>query len=250
MANDNNEYLGTSIALIKFFTKEEHYLAFKNGSSLFRPPHFFRTNDDPGRGDRTESCLGYWDKTLGDQFPIFLDPEGKPLDLPYDLEAAEKILIHPTNEVHDSWIQCWTYIESHNCFEDSLEKMLDEFGPYFVILPIHNIKAYAELLSTISKSSVSGCLVDYSDDPLKRSLTVKDSCFSHQKEYRFFVGQCSKEEISEKFLSLPGLGDLLLKDANTLKVTAPSGGIRYCTQGRKEVITVEADSSLSERHSN
>jgi len=48
-----------ALALIKFFSKEEHYLAFRNGNLLLRTPHFYRTCEDLGRGDRNESCLGY-----------------------------------------------------------------------------------------------------------------------------------------------------------------------------------------------
>jgi len=237
---------GNPIALIKFFSQEEHYLAFKNGSSLFRPPHYYRNLDNPGRGDRTESCLGYWNTLRGDQMPNLelLDKNNEPLNL--ELSEAEKLLIHPGNEPKDKWFQCWSFIKTHNGFEDSMERMIEEFGSYFVILPAQHIHRYAEMISHANDSSAGYCQVKYSDDPLKRNLLTKDISFSYQKEFRFFVGECSKEETADKFLNLPDLDSLLLNEAATLKMTSPEGKVRYFSQGKDRVITVEADQPESE----
>ena len=221
---------GSLLGLIKFFSKEEHYLAFQAGMSLFRTPHYYRSLDTPGRGDRYDSCLGYWNRTLGDTLPELIDQNSFPLEI--DLKNAESLLIHPVEEKHDSWVQCWSAIGSHNEFENSLERMINEFGKYFVILPPKNIEAYAKIM---------GCsrygLVNYSSDPLKRSLITKDSSFSYQKEFRFFVGQCAKEEVIDKLIKDSSIKSLLCANATTIKLSCPSTDKDYFfSQGQEKII--------------
>lgn len=220
-----------AVALIKFFSEEDHYLSFKSGCSLLRTPHFYRKREDTGRGDRSESCLGYWEKGLGDKMPTF-EVNGHSIDL----KDSGSILIYPAHEQQDAWLQSWSVLGPHNCFEQSLERMLEEFGTYFVLLPATKIRAYVKLLSKASGSPVRYGFVQYSNNPLYRSLTVKDSNFSYQKEFRFYVGECRKDEIQSKTLHLKGLGKMLL-EAASLQLTSPSGEIRYCSLGRKEVVT-------------
>jgi hypothetical protein len=228
---NNSEESQKAIALIKFFSEEKHYLAFKNGSSMFRTPHYYRKCEDKGRGDRSESCLGYWDKGLGDQIPnIIIDGH------PVDTKDAESVLIYLAHEQKDAWLQSWCVIEPFNGFEQSLEQMLDEFGAYFVVLPAENINAYANLVNQVSGCTVRYGLVRYTDDSLDRSLTVKDSKLGYQKEFRFYLGECAKDEIEDKVPRLQGVNNILL-EASSLKLQSPTGEIKYCSLGRKEVIT-------------
>ncbi|MDC8446634.1 MAG: hypothetical protein LV471_12020, partial [Nitrosomonas sp.] len=67
--NQKPESSQQAVALIKFFSEEEHYLSFKSGCSILRTPHFYRRLEDIGRGDRSESCFGYWDKGLRNKIP-------------------------------------------------------------------------------------------------------------------------------------------------------------------------------------
>lgn len=231
--NENSENQQQAIALIKFFSQEDHYLQFKKGSTLFRTPHFYRKNEDIGRGDRSESCLGYWDKGLGDEFPN-MTSNGHSMNI----DDAESLLIYPAHEQQDAWLQSWSVIGPHNDFENSLEKMLKEFGTYFVLLPANKINAYAQLLAKASGSKVRQGLVMYSQNSLKRSLIVKDSKFSYQKEFRFFVGECSKGEMQDKKIHLQGLNKMLL-EAATLSITSSSGEIKYCTLGHQKVVSVQ-----------
>lgn len=220
------------VALIKFFSKEEHYLSFKKGTNLFRTPHYYRMDESVGRGDRTESCLGYWDKRLGDELPDIIHNDDKA-----NFENAQSILVYPAAEQKDAWLQSWAIIGPHNNFEDSLEKMLNEFGTYFVILSATKISAYKHLLEKASGCKVHMGGVRYSSDPLERSLVVKDSKFSYQKEFRFLLSECSKGEKRDKKVQLQGINKLLLK-ASSLKLSTPSGEVKYCSLGNHKVITV------------
>jgi hypothetical protein len=220
-----------AVALIKFFSEEEHYLAFKNGGSILRTPHFFRTHEGLGRGDRSESCLGYWDIGLGDRMPNLV-VDGRPVDM----KNFQSILIYPAHEQQDAWLQSWSVLGPHNSFEQSLERMLEEFGTYFVVLPANKIRAYVKLMNKASGSQVHYGFVQYSSNPSDRSLTVKDSSFAYQKEFRFYVGACEKNEIECKKLQMKGLGKILL-EAVSLKLKSPSGEIKYCSLGRQEVVT-------------
>lgn len=229
--NQKAENSQLAVALIKFFSEEAHYLAFRNGSVLFRPPHFYRTQETKGRGDRSESCLGYWDKGLGDEMPnLVIDGH------PNDIKDAQSILIYPAHEQQDSWLQSWSVMGLQNRFEYSLERMLQEFGSYFVVLPATKIGEYAQMLAEASGAEVRYGLVQYSDDQLKRSLTVKDSEYSYQKEFRFFVGECSKDEVQEKVFPLNGISKLLL-EAASLQIKSPSGETRWCSLGQRRVVT-------------
>lgn len=217
-------------ALIKFFSEKKHYLDFKNGSSFFRTPHYYRKCEGAGRSDRNESCIGFWDKKLGDTMPDVF--HGEKL---IDMHGIESILVYPLTEQKDAWIQSWSAIGPYNNFENSLQKMLDKFGLYFVILPSKNIINYAEFLSKKTNLPIRHGLMNYSNDPKKRSLTVKDSEFSYQKEYRFFFGECDKFETQDKIVELPNLEPILL-EASSLKLESPSGEIKYCSLGHPNVI--------------
>jgi len=220
-----------AVALVKFFSKKEHYLAFKKGSILFRTPHYYRKIEDAGRGDRGESCLGYWDKQLGDDLPAVISNGDK-----IDIDNVKSILVYPAVEQKDAWLQSWSIIGPHNNFENSLEQMLNEFGAYFVILPATKIKAYKDLLAKASGCKVKMGEIRYSDNPLEKSLVVKDSKFSYQKEFRFFLGECLKDEKSDKNIQLQGLNKMLL-EAFSLKLESPSGEIKYCALGHGKVIS-------------
>lgn len=135
-------------------------------------------------------------------------------------------------------MQSWTVIGPDNEFEQSLEIMRKEFGLFFVILPAKKIKQYANLIERASGSKVSFGLVRYSDDPMARSLTVKDVNFSYQNEFRFFTGQCSKLEFQDKFLNLPDINNLLL-DAKSLKLVSSNGFTNYFSVGSEETVTVK-----------
>ena len=222
-----------AVALIKFFSEESHYLAFKNGSSMFRTPHYYRMHENVGRGDRSESCVGYWDRTRGDDMPG-LELDGDTINI----NDAETLLIYPAHEQQDAWLQSWCVVGPRNGFEESLEQMLDEFGAYFVVMPARNINAYAELLAKTSNSQVRFGSVRYSENPLDRSLTVKDSKFFYQKEFRFYVGECTKDEVQDKTLKLQGMGSILL-EAASLRFQSPTGKTKYCSLGRKEVVVTD-----------
>lgn len=228
--NQNSEKHQYAIALIKFFSEKEHYLKFKDGFALFRPPHFFRMRDDSGRGDRSESCLGYWDKSLGDQMPSIVS-NGQPLKI----EDAESVLVYPAHEQQDAWLQSWCVIGVHNRFEQSLERMLEEFGTYFVVLPAKHIHTYANLISQACGCQFRYGSIQYSDNPLDRSLTVKDSKFDYQQEFRFYVGECEKKETQDKEIHLQEINNILV-DAGSLKLESPSGEIKYFFLGRKNLV--------------
>ncbi|WP_339616233.1 hypothetical protein [uncultured Gilvimarinus sp.] len=222
-----------AFALIKFFSKKEHYLSFKSGTSLFRTPHYYRTCEDIGRGDRSESCLLYWDKKHGGTKPKFIRPDGTDLIN----QKLQNVLVYPADEPHDAWMQSWAVIGPHNSFENSLEQIQREFGCYFVLLPASKIRLYSRLVEKATKTKVNYGLVRYSDDPMERSLTVKDVKYSYQKEFRFFLGQCSKGELQDRFLELPGLNKLLL-NGQSLKLASPNGAIKYCSVGHNSVVAV------------
>jgi hypothetical protein len=221
-----------ALALIKFFNKKEHYLAFKSGETIMRTPHFYRSCEDVGRGDRSESCIGYWDRGLGHQIPNLLH-DGSLVDM----TDVKSVLIYPAREQHDAWLQSWCFIGPDNSFEESLQQMVDEFGTYFVLLHARDIEAYAVLLEHASGLSLKYGLVQYSDNPLDRSLTVKDSKFSYQKEFRFYLGQCEKDEAQDKKIHIDNL-DNLLSDAQSLKMVASSGTTTYFALGEKKVLLV------------
>lgn len=229
--NQKPESSQQAVALIKFFSEKEHYLSFKSGCSILRTPHFYRRHEDIGRGDRSESCFGYWDKGLGDKMPT-IEIDGRSIDF----KDSESILIYPAHEQQDAWLQSWSVLGPHNGFEQSLERMLEEFGPYFVLLPAKKIRAYVKLLSKASGFLVRYGFIQYSSNPLDRSLTVKDSSFSYQKEFRFYVGECQKDEIQCKTLQLKGLSKILL-EAASMQLKSPSGEIKYCSLGQQEVVT-------------
>lgn len=225
MKKENSQ---TAYALIKFFTHREHYLKFLEGTNLFRTPQYYRTCEDIGRGDRNESCIMYYDELKKGPKPKFINSSIK--------DSFKSVLIYRADEQKDSWIQSWALIGSHNGFENSLDQIKKEFGHYFVLLPASKIKAYKHLLEKASGLKVNCGALGYSDDPLKRSLTVKDSKFSYQKEFRFFIGECDKGELKEMWLETPKIKKLLI-DAQSLKISSPSGIDRYCTVGKEKVVT-------------
>lgn len=225
-----------AFALIKLFSHEEHYLSFKSGVSLFRTPHYYRLCESVGRGDRSESCLFFWDKDLSCEYkPSILDSRGKSVDY----SKLSQVFVYPVGEQFDAWMQSWAIVGPHNNFEHSLERLKDEFGSYFVMLPASKIKLYARLIERKSGYKVRHGMVGYSANRLDYSLTVKDIDFSYQKEYRFFAGTCSKDEVESKFFNLSGLNKLLL-NCMSLKITSPNGDVRWCSVGHEGIVAVEA----------
>ncbi|OXX64022.1 hypothetical protein [Vibrio sp. V15_P4S5T153] len=225
----------SAFGLIKFFDQEEHYLNFLNGKSLFRTPHYYRKCEDKGRGDSRESCVLYWDKNISDQKPT-ISMLGNSSISYENYNDFESILIHPAIEQHDAYMQSWSIIGPHNGFENSLERMQEEFGPYWVILPANNISQYAQLIEKHSGNKAYYGAIQYSDNPMEGSLTVKDSEYSYQKEVRFFTGNCSKTEIDSKFFKLQKLNKLLL-NALTLKLELPDDRKICCVVGQKGIVT-------------
>lgn len=218
-----------AFALIKFFSKEEHFQWFKKDEySMFRTPHYYRMCEDAGRGDRNESCIGYWNKSLGDEIPEFIMNRGR-------VKSIESLLIYPSHEPRDSWMQSWCVIGKFNEFELSLSKMIEEFGCHFAILPARKIGDYAALISRASGLDVNYGYVKYSDNPLDSSLSTKNKEFQYQKEFRFYIGQCDKSETKDKELHVKGVSGLL-EEAGSLKFTSPTGDVRYCSLGSKEVV--------------
>lgn len=199
---------------------------------MFRTPHYYRKCEDLERGDRGESCVGYWDKSLGDKIPRMIKN-----GVLTDTSGLQNILIYPAYEKQDAWLQSWSMVGLYNNFESSLEKMLESFGTYFVFLPADKISAYAQLLNNASGSKTRYGLVRYSEDPLERSLTVKGSNLRYQKEFRFYVGECAKDEIKDKKFRLKKVDKLLLK-GTSLRFQSASGEVKYCSLGHEEVVTV------------
>jgi hypothetical protein len=229
--NKNLKGSSTALALIKFFEKEEHYNKFKNGDLLFRTPHYYRMCEDIGRGDRSESCAGFWDRSLGDEIPtsMFTDP-------PIDLTKVQSLLIYPAHEQKDAWLQSWCLIDLDNAFHESLEQMIKEFGTYFVILPSKNVAKYIASLENATGLPVRSGLLHYSEDPLTGSLTTKNSKFSYQKEFRFYLGECEKNETQDKFLKVENIKDII-PEAGSLKLTC-SGKTAYFALGQKNALFV------------
>ncbi|MBF4241923.1 hypothetical protein [Vibrio anguillarum] len=64
-----------------------------------------------------------------------------------------------------------------------------------------------------------------------------DPRYSYQKEFRFFIGECSKGELKAQVLDLPELNELLL-DAKSLRIDLPNGSIKFCSVGHKGIVTV------------
>lgn len=229
--NTNLKDSPTALALIKFFSKKEYYSKFRHGNLLLRTPHYYRICEDAGRGDRNESCLGFWDRALGHEIPSRMF-----IDSPIDFERIESLLIYPAHEQADAWLQSWCLIDFHNSFHESLQQMIDEFGTYFVILPAENIGTYADLLARKSGLPVRHGLINYSSDPLAGSLTTKNSKFSYQKEFRFYLGECEKGEIRNRKVHLGPLNKIVA-DAGSFKLTS-SGRTAYFSLGSKNAVFV------------
>jgi len=229
--NKNLKGSPTALALIKFFEKEEHYNKFKNGDLLFRTPHYYRMCEDVGRGDKNESCVGFWDRSLGHEIPdrIFVNS-------PIDITKIQSLLIYPTHEQKDAWLQSWCLIDLNNSFHESLQQMIDEFGTYFVILPAKNIATYATSIEKATGLPVRYGLLHYSDDPLAGSLTTKNSKFSYQKEFRFYLGECEKGELEDKFFLLKNI-EKIIPEVGSLKLTS-SGKTAYFAVGYKKALFV------------
>jgi hypothetical protein len=212
--------------LIKFFTEEEHLKQFISGSILCRTVHYYRICDDVGRGDRYESCFGYWDKSLNDTLPnIKMD------NRPFDLSKASSILIYPMSEPLDGWVQCWSLIGPHNGFEDSIDKLAKEFGKYFVLLPCSKIEQYVSLISQANGISITHGLVGYSNRREEFGIGVKTDALAYQREYRFIFGECLKGAILDRTFNTKPLYDLVIP-AGSLKFVKPSGETIYYSGGR------------------
>lgn len=223
-------------ALIKFFSDREHYLNFKRGNSFFRTPHYYRLCKDAGRGDKNESCIFYGNRELGDPMPS-LWVNGRQ----FDLDQTESVLVYPADEQRDSWMQSWCVFGPHNKFELSWQRIINEFGRYFVIMPAGNVERYAELIQKHTGEPVRYGTMRYSNDKLKHSLACKDSSYGYQKEFRFYVGECDKGTNEDRTLLLPGL-DSLLQEVGSVRISSPNGDVRYCAQGSGEVVVARASS--------
>jgi len=225
----NGKNTQRAVALIKLISEEQWYLASRNGDMLLRTPHYFRNKEDPGRGDRHESCVGYWDRKRGHEMPA-ISSDGAPMDM----ADVETLLMYPIDEQKDAWMQSWSIVGPDNYYEESLQRLVNEFGPYFILMPVKHIVNYIAMLEQATGLSVRGGPVQYSDDPMKRSLTVKDSEFAYQKEFRFFVGECSKFETQDKHVHVEGI-DKILSVGESLKFET-AGKKTYFGLGQKTII--------------
>lgn len=79
-------------------------------------------------------------------------------------------------------------------------------------------------------------MVQYSDNPLDRSLTTKDKKFAYQKEFRFYLGSCAKNETQDKMIYLEKVQSILA-DAGCLKLVSSRGKTYYFGLGAKAVVT-------------
>ncbi|WP_208281648.1 hypothetical protein [Massilia oculi] len=227
--DQNGKNSQRALALIRLISEEQWYLASRNGEMRLRTPHYFRNKEDPGRGDRHESCVGHWSKTLGHEMPT-ISKDGVPMDM----TDVETLLMYPIDEQKDAWMQSWSIIGPDNYYEESLQRLVNEFGPYFVLMPAKHIATYAAMLEQATGASVRYGPVQYSDDPMQRSLTVKDSEFAYQKEFRFFVGECSKFETQDKDIRLEGINKILSSGESLKFETA--GKKTYFGLGQKTII--------------
>ncbi|HAS8291303.1 TPA: hypothetical protein I7707_21665, partial [Vibrio vulnificus] len=87
----------------------------------------------------------------------------KPDGTEFGDKDVESILVCSAYEQYDSWMQSWAIISPHNDFESSLEQMIQEFGSFFVLLPVNKIKEYANLVEKASGLKVSYEAVRYTD---------------------------------------------------------------------------------------
>lgn len=220
----NNKYY--IYGLMKFFSCEADKQKFLAGSVLLRPPHYFRTSLEAGRGDQFESCVGFYDKELGHKLPRLTENTGT-----LSLKDIKSILIYPVDEPYDAWMQSWCAVGTHNGFEDSLSLMLKKFGNHFVFLPANRIETYKKRLAKKTGLPVTGGLVQYTDDRKKGSLMTKSIHFEYQKEYRFLVGECSKGETKEYEIFQVGSLNKIVTKYKTFKFTKESGEIIYCSNG-------------------
>lgn len=206
---------------------------FKRGEVLLRTPHYYRTHDEPGRADRFESCVGFYDKNRGHNLPKF--------EIPIDVQTlndVQSVLIYPMNEPNDAWIQSWSAVGTHNNFEDSLSRMIKEFGSYFVFLPAKRIATYEQRLSKKSRLVVKSGLVEYTKDSSKRSLMMKTIDFEYQREYRFLVGECEKNYKEDLNIKVGNMQPILT-EAMSFKFLKPDGTSIYCGIGDDKVLSVE-----------
>ncbi|PHI37257.1 hypothetical protein CBQ28_09595 [Pseudoalteromonas sp. GCY] len=224
----------TAYSLIKFFSCREHLESFKNGSVLFRTPHYYRLCEEIGRGDQAESCLGYWSRDSGHEFPEIYTEHGQALNL----GSIKSLLVYPLKEQSDSWLQSWSIIGKYNKFENSIEKMLKDFGPYFVLLPAQNINKYVSAITKITGLKVEHGAIKYSNDIMEKSLSVKGQTFEYQKEYRFLLGECDKSCKDDLAVNISNMSTLL-SNAKSLKFENPKGDILYCSTGEKRVCRVK-----------
>lgn len=113
----------------------------------------------------------------------------------------------------------------HNKFELSWQRIIKEFGKYFVVLPARNIERYADLIRNHTREDVRYGTMKYSSDQLNHSLTCKDS-------------------IEDKTLPLSRLNSLL-EEVECMKITSPIGKVRYCSQGMGEVVVSQTSPQIA-----
>ncbi|MDO6488269.1 hypothetical protein Q4503_11190 [Colwellia sp. 6_MG-2023] len=218
--------------LLKFFSCKEHMDSFKRGKVKFATPHYYRTNPNPNIADQLESCIEFSTDTNNFEKIISKYEGANGIDI---LKSKNNLLICPNHEPKDAFIQCWFALGSHNKFEDSLSKMLMNFGSYFVFLDVKKIETYKQRLLKKSGLKVKGNIVNYTDDNLKHSLIVKKQDLEYQKEFRFFLGECEKNNAEDRFFELGSLKPILT-EMRSGKVISADGTITYFTSGHSEVV--------------
>ena len=214
-----------ALALIKFFSSKERLESFVAGTWYCNTPQYYRGNTMPGVGDRTESCINYWDVELGHSLPkLTIDGQEK------DLSEAKNILCYNSLESHDSWLQCFSLIGPYNGYEDTIDKVSKECGKDFILLPIKNLPELVSKVDIASKSNMHHGAVRYSDNPLEFGIFVKSLGYSYQKEYRFALEKCEKGHKSAREFEVGNIEHLVTING-TLKFEQPNGAIIYYSNG-------------------
>jgi hypothetical protein len=188
--------------LLKFFSKQDYLNDFLHGNLFCNTPHYYRNCPEPGVSDRFEACIGYFNKSLGQREPT-INLDGKSLDL----SKATEVFTFLDQDYYDSWLNCWFILEVPESeselisLKKDLNRVLEEFGDDYVLLPSESFIPFHNLLSKTEHKMRTGP-VKYTDDDLTRGLFKKRPEFSYQREYRFAFGECDKSELKPLCLNV------------------------------------------------
>ncbi|WP_126788204.1 hypothetical protein [Aliidiomarina sedimenti] len=181
--------------LLKFFSRPEYLDDFLQGKLFCNTPHYYRNCYEQGISDRFEACIGYFSRSLDQRMPTII-MDGKKLDLSRATEAFTFL----DQDYYDSWLSCWFILEVPESeleiisLKRDLQRILQEFGDDYVLLPSESFIPFHSLLSKTEHRMENGP-VKYTDDDLTRGMFKKRSDFSYQREYRFAFDRCDKSEL-------------------------------------------------------